>query len=111
MALPKIDVLFALPKGEKYFTALDLCNGYYLIKLDKESIPKSAFTTVFGRFEFFKVTLWTITRSRLLHPSYMQTVLTQQDLKKSRNAFECLSKAGLKIKLSKYSFLRNTSSI
>ena len=42
MPLPKIDELFALLKGAKDFTALDLCSGYYHIKLDEESIPKSA---------------------------------------------------------------------
>ena len=40
MPLPKIDGLFTLLKGAKYITALDLCIGYYHIKLDKESIPK-----------------------------------------------------------------------
>ena len=53
--LPEIDVLFTLLKGAKYFTALDLCSGYYHIKLDEESIPKSAFTTVFVMFEFLRL--------------------------------------------------------
>ena len=55
MPLPKINELFALLKGAKYFTALDLQSGYYHIKLDEESIPKSAFTTVFGKFEFLRL--------------------------------------------------------
>ena len=55
MALPKIDNLFTLLKGAKYFTALDLHNAYYHIKLDDESIPKSAFTTVFGKFKFLRL--------------------------------------------------------
>ena len=54
MALPKIDEFFTLLKGAKYFTGLDLCSGYYHIKLDEGSIPKSAFTTVFGKFEFLR---------------------------------------------------------
>ena len=49
MPLPKIDKLFALLKEAKYFTALDI-QSYYHIKLDEESIPKRAFTTVFGKF-------------------------------------------------------------
>ena len=53
--LPKIDELFTLLKGERYFIALDLCTGYYHINLDKESIPKSVFTTVFGKFEFLRL--------------------------------------------------------
>ena len=55
MTLPKIDELFALLKGAKYFTALDLCSGYYHIKLDEESLPKSDFTTVFGKFRFLRL--------------------------------------------------------
>ena len=55
MPLPKIDELFALLKGSKYFTALDLWSGYYHIKLDEESIPESAFTTVYGKFEFLRL--------------------------------------------------------
>ena len=55
MPLLKIEKLFTLLKGANYFTALDLQSGYYHIKLDKESIPKSAFTTVFGKFEFLRL--------------------------------------------------------
>ena len=55
MPLPKIDELNTLLKGEKYFTALDLQSGYYHIELDEESIPKSAFMTVFGKFECLRL--------------------------------------------------------
>ena len=51
LPLPKIDELFTLLKGAKYFTALAFQSGYYHIKLDKESIPRSAFD-VLGKFEF-----------------------------------------------------------
>ena len=54
MLLQKIDELFDLLKGAKYFTALDLHSGYYHIILDEESIPKSAFTTVFGKCKFLR---------------------------------------------------------
>ena len=55
MHLPKIDELFTLLKGAKYFTALDLCSGYNHIILDEGAIPKSVFTTVFGKFEFMRL--------------------------------------------------------
>ena len=55
MPLLKIDELFALLKRAKYFTALDLYNGYYHIKLDEVSIPQSTFTTVIGKFEFLRL--------------------------------------------------------
>ena len=46
MPLPKMDELFTLLKGVKFFIALHMRSGYYHIKLDDESIPKSAYTTV-----------------------------------------------------------------
>ena len=55
MPLWKIDELSALLKGVKFFTALDLWSCYYHIKLDKESIPKSTFTTVFGKLESLRL--------------------------------------------------------
>ena len=55
MPLPKINELFALLKGANYLTGLDLLSGYYHIKLDEESIPESAFTTVFGKSEFLRL--------------------------------------------------------
>ena len=55
MPLLKKDELFALLQGAKYFKALDLCSGYYHIKLHEESIPKSAFFTEFGKFASLKV--------------------------------------------------------
>ena len=135
MPLSKLDELFALLKGAKYFTALDLCIGYYHNKLDQESIPKSAFTTVFSKFDFFRLTLWTITRSRLLHLSYLWPFWTWQTSNKSQgsgylaylddiliysktkkehlemlnDAFAYLHKASLKIKLSKCSFSLTTN--
>ena len=55
MPLPNINEVFALLKGVWYFTTLDLQSGYYHIKLDEESIPKSAFTNVFRKFEFLRL--------------------------------------------------------
>ena len=137
MPLPKIDELFAFLKGAKYFTALDLCSGYYHSKLNKDSIPKSAFTTVFGKFEFLRLP------SRLSqgpdffmhliynliglektsdksqgsgYLAYLDDILIYrktetEHLEMLNNAFKHLSKTGLKIKLSKCSFLRNKSII
>ena len=55
MVLPKIDELLTLLKGTKFFTALNLQSGYYQIILDEESMPKTAFKTVFGKFEFLRL--------------------------------------------------------
>ena len=41
--LPNIDAIWPSLKGAKYFTALDLRNGYYQIKVAEEDKPKIAF--------------------------------------------------------------------
>ena len=52
--LPKIDELLGKLKGAKVFSTLDLHQGYHHITLTEESIPKTAFTTPFGKWEFVK---------------------------------------------------------
>ena len=39
----------------RYFSTCDLCTGYHHILLDEDSIPKTAFTSPFGKFEYLKV--------------------------------------------------------
>ena len=41
--------------GAKYFSTLDLRAGYHHIPLDKSSIPKTAFNSPFGKYEYIKV--------------------------------------------------------
>ena len=55
MPLPIIDEFFTLFKEARYFIAIDLLSVYYYIKLDKESIPKCPFMTVFSKFEFLRL--------------------------------------------------------
>ena len=50
--LPKIDKMYANLRGAKIFTTLDLQSGYYHITLDNESKAKTAFVTLFGKYEF-----------------------------------------------------------
>ena len=57
MPLPKIDELFILLRRARYVTALDLHSVYYHIKWDKESIPKSTFTS-FWQVQISIITLW-----------------------------------------------------
>ena len=118
MSLPKIDELFTLLKGVRYFTALHLC-------------PKSAFTTVFGKFEFLRLPFGlsqspdffiqliydlfglnkTSNQSQssgclaYLNDILIYTKTEKEQLEMLNNGFEHLSKAGLKIKLSKCSFV------
>ena len=53
--MPKVEVIFSQLNGAKYFSILDLQAGYHHILLDEASIPKTAFTSPFGKYECIKV--------------------------------------------------------
>ena len=121
MPLPKIDELFALLKGVKFFTTLDLGSGYFHIKLNEEFIP-----TMFGKFESLRLPfgllqgpdffirliydLFGLDKSSHNSPGsgylmYLAYILIYGRMKEEHldmisKAFECLQNAGLKIKLS-----------
>ena len=125
--------LFVLLKEVKYFRALELHSAYYHIMLDKESILKSAFTTVFGKFEFLRLPfglsqgpdffihliydLFRLDKASIEgwgsgYLTHLDDILIYSKTKKGHlqmldKAFKCLLKAGLKIKMSKCSFLQS----
>ena len=53
--MPKVEDIFSQLNGAKYFSTLDLKAGYHHIHFDEESIPKTAFTSPFGKHEYIKV--------------------------------------------------------
>ena len=53
--MPKVEDIFSKLNGATYFTTLDFRAGYHHIPLDKPSIPKTAFNSHFGKFEYVKV--------------------------------------------------------
>ena len=53
--LPKVEDIFSQLNGANYFSTLDLQAGYHHIPLDKSSIPKTAFTPPFQKYEYIKV--------------------------------------------------------
>jgi hypothetical protein len=50
--LPRIDDLFDQLKGAKYFSKIDLRSRYFQLKIRESDIPKTAFVTRYGQFEF-----------------------------------------------------------
>jgi len=50
--LPHIDLLFDKLAGAKVFSKIDLRSGYHQIKIKPEDVPKTAFTTRYGLYEY-----------------------------------------------------------
>ena len=50
--LPRIDLLFDQLAGAKVFSKIDLRSGYHQIKIKLEDVPKTAFTTRYGLYEY-----------------------------------------------------------
>ena len=69
--MPKVEDIFSKLNRATYFTTLDLCAGYHHIPLDNSSIPKTAFNSPFGKYEYVKVPF------RLAQvPAYFQELMT-----------------------------------
>ena len=50
--LPRIDLLFDQLLGAKVFSKIDLRSGYHQIKIRREDVPKTTFTTRYGLYEY-----------------------------------------------------------
>ena len=120
--MPKVEDIFSKLNGATYFTTLDLHTGYHHIPLDKSSIPKTAFNSPFGKYEYVKV-LFGLAQA----PAYFQELMTgilkdfpftiayldniiifsktpQEHLSHICMVFEKLKSANLSMKKSKCSF-------
>ena len=120
--MPKVEDIFSQLNGAKYFSTLDLRAGYHHIGLTMDSIPKTAFTSPFGKYEYIKVPF-----GLAQAPAYFQELMTgvlkdlpfataylddiiiysstpEEHLEHIRTVFEKLCDAKLSMKLNKCHF-------
>jgi hypothetical protein len=50
--LPRIDECYQNLAGAKFFTSLDLCSGYWQVRLANDAKEKTAFTCRYGHYQF-----------------------------------------------------------
>ena len=53
--MPTVEHLFQKLNGDNYFTRIDLSKGYWQISIPEEDMPKTAFVTPDGSYEFLKM--------------------------------------------------------
>jgi hypothetical protein len=54
-SLPRINILFYQLTDAKVFSMVDLRSGYHQIKIHSENIPKTAFSTRYGLYEYLVI--------------------------------------------------------
>ena len=55
MAHAKGEDILSKLNGAKYFSTFNLHAGYHHIPINEDSIPKTAFTSPFGKYEYLRV--------------------------------------------------------
>jgi len=123
---PDTSELFDRLGGNKYFSTLDMQKGYYQVKMEKDSIQKTAFSCSEGHFEFLRMpfglcnapcTFQSVVQSILSKENnktcliYLDDIIVFGRTKEEHNqrlklVFEKLFAAGVKLSFKKCQFLR-----
>ncbi|KAJ9514950.1 hypothetical protein QJQ45_002759 [Haematococcus lacustris] len=126
--LPRIDDLFDQLSGKTVFSSLDLQAGYHQIRIPAEDVPKTAFRTPMGHYQFkvlcFGLTNAPATFQRVMNEAfaevindcalvYLDDILvmskdSEEHLVHLRRVFDLLRKIKFYAKLSKCEFMQRT---
>ena len=120
--MPKVEDIFSQLNGAKYFSTLDLRAGYHHIRRTTDSIPKTAFTSPFGKYEYVKVPfglaqapayfqelMMGVLKDLPFAMAYLDNIITyssspEEHLQHIKTVFKKLRHAKLSMKLSKCHF-------
>jgi hypothetical protein len=79
-SLPRIDILFDQLAGAKVFSKVDIRLGYHQIKIRPEDVRKTAFSTMYGLYEYLVMSFGLI--NALAHFMYMMNSVFMPELDK-----------------------------
>ncbi|KAH9090745.1 hypothetical protein Ae201684P_006151 [Aphanomyces euteiches] len=119
--LPRIDDLLDVLGKAKYFSTMDVASGYWNVRMEEDSIPKTAFTCKFGLYEWlvmpfglcnavpqFERLMEHVLRDQIWRSClvYLDDVIVYSDnftshLARVNDVLCCFARAGFKLKMSK----------